>query len=228
MYKITVGICCYKQKNWLHRCLRSLSSQSISKDDFEVIIVNDDPYERLDTICDNFKDFINIRIINNEDILGLPKSLNKILSASLGKYFVRVDSDDYVSKHFLYMLSTFLFMNRSYQAVACDYKKVNDVGESIIPPKTFPKLHKLGFYSAKDKPMACGVMFTYESLCNIGFYNEEFEMREGHELMNRFTKKYKLAYLEAPLYRYRIHDNNRTNNVEKVKKRSKRAQSRNV
>ena len=169
MYKVTVGICCYRQKDWLHRCLRSLSSQTISKDDFEVIIVNDDPSEKLDTICDNFKDFLNIRIINNEENLGLPKSLNKILSASLGKYFVRVDSDDYVSKHFLYMLSTFLFMNRHYQAVACSYKKVNEVGESM------------GFYSAKDNPMACGVMFTYESLCNVGFYNEDFEMREGHE-----------------------------------------------
>ena len=221
MYKITVAICCYKQKDWLHRCLRSLSSQTIPKDDFEVVIVNDDPCERLDYICNNFKDFINIRLINNEENLGLPKSLNKILSASLGKYFVRVDSDDYVSSDFLYMLSTFLDINLSaspkvsgedtfYQGVACDYFKVGPTGEV------------LSRHSSQKEPVACGIMFTYESLCEIGFYDENFKMREGHDLLSRFNKSYKIYNLPVPLYKYRMHENNRTNNTTEVKKDDKK------
>ena len=50
MYEITVGVCCYKQKEWLHRCLRSLSNQTLDKSKFEVVIVNDDPEERLKII----------------------------------------------------------------------------------------------------------------------------------------------------------------------------------
>ena len=50
MYQVTVGICCYKQKKWLHRCLRSLCSQTFDKNQFEVIIVNDDPSDCLDDI----------------------------------------------------------------------------------------------------------------------------------------------------------------------------------
>ena len=211
MYKVTVGICCYKQKDWLYRCLRSLSSQTMDTNDFEVVVVNDDPSEDLSEVCSNLNDVLNIRLINNEKNIGLPKSLNKILKCARGQYFVRIDSDDYVSKHFLYMLSTFLFMNRYYQAVACDYKTVNELGETLESYK-----------SAKDNPMACGVMFTYESLCNIGFYNEEFEMREGHELMSRFQKKYRMSYLEIPLYRYRMHKNNRTNNINEVNKFDKK------
>ena len=99
MYKVTVGICCYKQKKWLHRCLRSLASQKLSKENFEVIVVNDDPEEDISDICNNsiFSEVLNIRLIENKKNLGLPSSLNKILSNSLGRYFVRVDSDDYVS-----------------------------------------------------------------------------------------------------------------------------------
>ena len=106
MYKVTVGICCYKQKEWLYRCLRSLSKQTISKNDFEVVVVNDDPNDNLEEVCEPLRDHLNIRLINNKKNLGLPGSLNMVLKNALGKYFVRVDSDDYVSKHFLYFLST--------------------------------------------------------------------------------------------------------------------------
>ena len=208
MYKITVGICCYKQKNWLQRCLRSLCSQTFNKNDFEVIIVNDDPEDCLDETVEKLKNILNIKVINNTQNLGLPTSLNKILKASLGRYFVRVDSDDYVSKDFLYMLYTCLEQNsgttlmgkKSYQAVACDYFKVDDVGNVLSRHKWL------------DEFVACGVMFTYESLSNIGFYNEDFKMREGHELMKRFQDKYNVYNLEVPLYKYRIHDGNRTHN----------------
>ena len=215
MYKVTVGICCYKQKKWLHRCLRSLINQTLSKNQFEVIVVNDDPQQDLEDVCNNFKDELNIKLINNKNNLGLPKSLNEILNISLGQYFVRIDSDDYVSKHFLYFLTSFLDLNSgsrimgtdtNYQAVAWDYFKVDGTGQV------------LSRHNSDDEPIACGVMFSYESLCDIGFYNEDFKMREGHELMQRFKDKYKIFNLPMPLYKYRIHDYNRTKNKEDLKK----------
>lgn len=207
MNKVTVGICCYQQKNWLYRCLRSLASQkNIVKNDFEVIIVNDEPgtETEIDEIADRLSDIINIRVIHNRQNLGLPASLNKILLNARGRYFVRVDADDYVSEQFLYFLMTFLEMNRRHQAVACDYKKVDHAGDII-------ETH----ISADQYPIACGIMFTYESLCEIGLYNEKFKMREGHELLSRFKEKFKIFNLPVPLYRYRMHDFNRTlNNIE--------------
>jgi glycosyltransferase involved in cell wall biosynthesis len=206
MYKITVGISCYKQKHWLYRCLRSLARQTHSKSEFEVIVVNDEPGVDLSEVCDTMKDVLNIKLINNQENLGLPASLNKILNVSRGQYFVRVDADDYVSKHFLYMMATFLDLNKNYQAVACDYKKVNEV------------CLNLGLFSSMKYPIACGTMFTYESLCNVNFYNEEFKMREGHELLIRYKEKYKIYNLEVPLYRYRMHKNNRSSNISVTKK----------
>lgn len=213
MYEVVVAICCYKQKHWLHRCLRSLSVQTLNKDKFEVVIVNDDPNENLDDIVNTFKPHLNIRLINNEKNIGLPSSLNKILKSSIARYFVRVDSDDYVSSHFLYILSKFLESNMGsrrfseefdYQAVACDYFKVNDTGGV------------LSRHNSENEFVACGIMYTYESISNLEFYNEDFKMREGHDLHNRFLKKYKMYNLKMPLYRYRIHENNRTNDKNVV------------
>ena len=218
MYEITVGVCCYKQKEWLHRCLRSLSNQTLDKSKFEVVIVYDDPEEKLEDIIKIFKNNINIRLINNHKNYGLPVSLNKILKTSTSKYFVRVDCDDYVSSHYLYILAKFLEANTgpriinsdcNYQAVACDYFKVDDT--NVI----------LSRQNSEEEFIACGVMYTYESLANLDFYNEEFKMREGHELQNRFNKKYKIYHLRMPLYRYRVHSNNRTDDSKNTEKYDK-------
>ena len=169
-------------------------------------------------ITDDIKDRASVLqtlIKNNDKNLGLPSSLNKILKSSIARYFVRVDCDDYVSSHFLYILSKFLESNTGsrrlvkecdYQAVACDYFKVDDTGGV------------LSRHNSEEEFAACGIMYTYESISNLGFYNEDFKMREGHELHNRFLKKYKIYNLRMPLYRYRIHENNRTKDIEEVQK----------
>ena len=59
-------------------------------------------------------------------------------------------------------------------------------------------------------------MFRKECIFDIGLYNEKFGMREGHELKKRFEQKYKVGYLEFPLYKYRIHQKNRTRNEKKT------------
>ena len=43
-------------------------------------------------------------------------------------------------------------------------------------------------------------------------------MREGHNLKERFIKKYKIGRLELPLYKYRSHEKNRTKNKINLKK----------
>ena len=58
--KVTVAISCYKQKKWLYRCLRSLASQTMPKDEFEVIIVNDEPGVMLEDVCNNMRDDLTL------------------------------------------------------------------------------------------------------------------------------------------------------------------------
>ena len=41
--------------------------------------------------------------------LGLPKSINLALRQSLGRYIVRVDSDDYVSRNFYFLVDSFKY-----------------------------------------------------------------------------------------------------------------------
>ena len=196
---ISVIICTYNHDKWIERCIRSLKNQIIiNKKDIEIILVDDASTDNTQKVIKNLKEFSGIKIIKNKKNIGLPKSINTAIKASVGRYIVRVDSDDYVSRMFLYLTKLFLDMNREYQAVAVDYYKVSD-NEKII--------EKVNCFKNE---IACGIMFRKEALFDIGLYNENFKMREGHELKKRFSKKFNIGRLEFPLYKYRQHSTNRT------------------
>ena len=49
-----------------------------------------------------------------------------------------------------------------------------------------------------------------------GLYDEEFLYQEDKEFRLRFEKKYIIKFLELPMYRYRRHDKNITNNTKEM------------
>ena len=210
---ISVIVCTYNHGKWIERCLRSLVNQDfIKKEEYEVIIIDDCSKDYTQKVLKNFQ-ANNFRFYKNKKNMGLPKSLNKAIKLSFGKYIVRVDSDDFVRKNFLYLTRLFLNLNREYQAVAVDYHIINNNEEYISKN------------SAKKKEIACGVMFRKECLFDIGLYNTKFKMREGHEIKKRFEKKHSIGYLNLPLYKYRFHEKNRTKNKKILKMYDKKLNS---
>ncbi|MDB2515433.1 glycosyltransferase family 2 protein [Candidatus Pelagibacter bacterium] len=205
---ISVIICCYNHDKWIERAIRSVLNQSyVQQSDIEIILVNDASKDNTKKIIKLLKGIPNLKVINNKKNIGLPKSINKAIVMSLGRYVVRLDSDDYFSRNYLYISRFFLEMNREYQAVATDYIKVDD------------KEKELEKVNCLKEQIACGVMFRKECLFDIGLYNDKFKMREGHELRIRFEEKFKIGRLEFPMYKYRIHNSNRTNTKKKILKK---------
>ncbi len=203
--EISIIVCTYNHAKWIERCLRSLCHQDgMSSNDYEVILVDDNSSDNTNLIISNYLDVPNLRVIKNTRNLGLPSSINVGIKAARGRYIVRVDSDDYVARTFLSLMRLFLNYNRCYQAVAVDYILVDEFENEIRK------------VSARDEFIACGIMYRKECIFEIGLYNEDFKMREGHELHNRFINNFKMGYLEFPLYRYRMHSLNRTKNQSSV------------
>lgn len=202
--KISVIVAAYNQEKFIGRCLRSLLHQTLAHDVYEVIVVNDGSSDLTAYALEQFSDNSDspIRVVTNEINLGLPASINRGISVARGQYIVRVDADDFVNANFINFLYFFLETNQHIDAVACDYLLVDDE-EAVIDRG-----------DARNKPIACGIMFRKEQLYDIGLYDESFRCHEERDLRIRFEQKYKLAFLGIPLYRYRRHENNLTNNIE--------------
>ena len=92
--------------------------------------------------------------------------------------------------------------NKEIDAVACDYLLV-DKKENVIKRK-----------NCNHYPIGCGILFKTENLFEIGLYDENFKLNEEKDLRIRFEKKYNIYRLRLPLYRYRRHQNNITNDSE--------------
>lgn len=195
---ISVVVPVYNQDKFVGRCLRSLLNQDFPSDKFEIIVVNDGSTDKTEVALQAFKE--QIKLIELKENSGLPSALNQGIRSAKAPYLVRVDADDYVNEYFLMILYMFLAENRNMDAVACDYLLVND-REEVIERR-----------SCVVDPIACGIMFRTDRLIEVGLYDESFLLYEERDLRIRFLKKYAITHVEVPLYRYRRHETNLTNN----------------
>ena len=210
--KLSVIVSAFNQEKYIGRCLRSLLNQSLNRGEYEIIVINDGSFDKTAYALDLFnspKEDL-IKVITNKENLGLPTSLNKGINASQGKYIVRVDSDDFVNFNFLQFLSFYLDTNPESSAISCDYYLISE-DEKVIERME----------SDKD-PIACGILFRKETLIDIGLYDESFLYNEEVELRLRYLKKYSIERLAIPLYRYRRHADNITNDKLKMEEYKKK------
>ena len=93
--QISVIMSVYKEPiDWLRQSIGSILCQTFK--DFEYIIICDNPqYADAIRLLKNYSNKDSrIRLIVNEENIGLTKSLNKGLAVAKGKYIARMDADD--------------------------------------------------------------------------------------------------------------------------------------
>ena len=195
---VSVIIPVFNRENYINKCIRSILDQSLHRDKYEIIVVDDGSIDGTNQILNKYDDRINI--IRNNKNYGLPYSLNIGIKKSKGRFVIRLDSDDYVNREYLNILSLHLLLNDEIDAVSCDYIVV-DEKDKIIRYDKFSK-----------NPIGCCLMFRMEHLIKIGLYNEEYLINEDKELFKRFTRKFNIYNCPLPLYRYLMHSNNLTKN----------------
>jgi glycosyltransferase involved in cell wall biosynthesis len=184
----------FNREESIERCLRSVINQQ-TQFLYDIICVDDGSTDNSRLILQKYRD--SIKIISNENNCGLPFSLNQAIKSSKSRFIVRVDSDDYISGYFVEMLCFTLLNNSKISAVACDYVLVEEDGTETIK-------------NCQEDPIACGIMFSKDSLASIGFYNEKFKIHEDKELRQRYDAVYNVERLPIPLYRYFKHPKNLT------------------
>jgi glycosyltransferase involved in cell wall biosynthesis len=198
----SVLITAFNFEKYIGRAIRSILNQSVDRDSYEIIVINDDSADRTQFALEVFED--DILLLHNDKRIGLPASINRGIRKAKGQFVVRVDGDDYVHKDFIKILELHLRLNEDIDAVACDYIMVDD-NEAM-----------LGHKNCLSEPIACGILFRIEQLIDIGLYDENFLCLEDQDLRIRFLRKFNIERIRLPLYRYRRHENNMTNNASRL------------
>ena len=198
----------FNYEKYVGRCIRSCLNQSI-QEPYEVILVDDKSSDDSIKIAREFKNFNNFHVLQNNKNKGVAYSANRGFKYAKGKYIVRVDADDYVSKNFLFFLVYYMVENKTKLGVSCDYTLIDNNEKKISNVSSF------------EKPISCGILYNRNQLSKYGFYNQNFRHREEEELRVRINRNYKIGHLALALYRYRMHFSNKTKSVEYLKKYKK-------
>lgn len=199
---VSVIVAVHNQEKYLGRCLRSLMAQDMDRTDYEIVVVDDASTDRSPYALELFAD--EVQLVRFEENRGLPTALNAGLRHAIAPLVVRVDADDYVNSRFLSTLQQFMELNLEFDAVSCDYLLVNN--DEVV----------LGRGNSDEAPIACGIMFQLDQLLELDLYDENFLSNEDLDLRHRFLAKYAIHRVPLPLYRYRRHEENMTNDKQRL------------
>lgn len=125
--KIDVVVPVYNVRPWIRECLDSLVCQT--KPFNKIIIVDDGSDDGSEIICDGYAErFCNVEVIHQMNA-GLGNARNVGITRIQANYFIFVDSDDYLSKEAVEILTGKL-EESGYDALYFDGDSFNSDGES--------------------------------------------------------------------------------------------------
>lgn len=101
--KISVIIPSYKPGEYIKECLSSLKRQTLSADDFEIVVVLngcDAPYQSVLEKYIQEENIVNAHVIHT-DTPGVSNARNVGIDSAKGEYLLFLDDDDWVSDNYL-------------------------------------------------------------------------------------------------------------------------------
>jgi GT2 family glycosyltransferase len=196
---------------YLGEAVGSILAQTFA--DFEMIIVDDGSRDRTPAIlADAAARDRRVRILRNDENLGIPRSANRGLSACRGAYVARMDADDIALPHRLARQVAFLDAHPSavlcsswFDAIAADGRFLKRVARDGDPDVVAWLLH---FYNhVAGNTMA---MVRAAALRQIGGYDEALRYAQDYGLWLRLAELGEIHILPEVLIQYRVHDANVT------------------
>ena len=210
---VTVYITNYNYAQYIDQAIKSVLQQSFH--DFELIIIDDGSTDSSRDIILQYERHTVVRIIFQKN-KGLNASNNVALKASRGKYIMRLDADDYLDPNALLVMNHILKEDPDLGLVFPDYYYV-DINNQITGQE---RRHDfLSEVSLRDQPAhgAC-TMIRKDCLLELGGYNESYQCQDGYDLWLKMINRYSVRNVNLPLFYYRRHNENLTNNNELILK----------
>jgi len=96
MKLLSVIIPIYNVEDYIERCIRSLETQDLHQDDYEIICINDGSPDNSREIIASLLDEFNNIILMDQENGGVSVARNAGIDIASGKYILFIDPDDYV------------------------------------------------------------------------------------------------------------------------------------
>lgn len=209
--KISVVMAAYNAEKYLKEAMDSILGQTY--DDFELIVIDDKSSDASGQIL---KDYAardsRVVVLENQENMGLTKSLNKGLKVAKGEYIARMDADDISVPDRFEKQVVFLDSHPDHSFVSCIGRYIDEDGKEEqlrLFPETNEEIYAM--MPKVDAVMHPGVMFRREDIRKIGDYCEDFRVVQDYDLWFRgMAAGYKFYNIQEPLVLFRRNDSYNT------------------
>ncbi len=213
MPRVTVLMPVYNAVKFLRDAVDSILKQSFS--DFEFLIIDDGSTDGSQSIIHSYDDS-RIRLVQNEENLGVAATLNRGLDLAHGEYIARMDADDISMPHRLEKQIHFMEKNPevgvsgTWIRLFGDQPRVVDrcpVGASVVKA-----------YLLFDNPMFHPSVILRRALIEKhGLrYDPLFKRTEDFELWSRASEFFAMDNLPEVLLCFRVHGSSVTSTTQDV------------
>ena len=215
-------------EEYLREAIESILNQTYKN--FEFIIIDDCSTDNSLEIIKSYNDE-RIVLIENEENIGLTKSINKGLAVAKGEYIARMDADDVsLPQRFEKQIN---YMNDHTELIVCgssmeligswEGKFLNKIVYRTLPEREVFRIFLL-FGNHTNIPNNVA-MFRHEKLLSNNVkYNENYIYAQDYRMWVECSKYGECYNLEDVLVLYRIHDGA----VSSAKKQAQKECAKNI
>lgn len=205
---ITATISTYNREKYLPQVLESLRNQTLDKDKFEIVFVNNNSPGNTEEIARNFA-------LNNSDIKfsyhletnqGLSFGRNRGIKEASGELITFIDDDAHLASDYLEKIVGYF---EQYKEVAAIGSKIHLDYETIIPDWENKYLNSLlGFFDIGDEikyfpkndyPRGSNMSFRMSVFDQIGMFNTDLGRKGGNLAGSEEKDIFKRIYLHENL-----------------------------
>jgi glycosyltransferase involved in cell wall biosynthesis len=208
---VSVYITNYNYDKYIKQSIESVLNQTYKN--IELFIIDDGSQDNSKQIIEEYRSITNVTIVYQHN-KGLNATNNVAMNLATGKYFMRLDADDFLVPNAIEIMVAAMEADCELGLIFPDYYYV-DIDGNITGEEIRHDFEK--DVSLYDQPAhgAC-TMVRLAYLKKLGGYNEMFTCQDGYELWIKFTLNHKVNNINKPLFYYRRHGNNLTTNEEKI------------
>jgi glycosyltransferase involved in cell wall biosynthesis len=201
---VSVIMSAYNAENFIAGSIRSILNQTYGN--WEFTIINDCSSDNTTQIVEQFSDNDpRIKLIHNEENLGLTKSLNIGIKHAEGEFIARLDADDASEPSRLEKQVHFLKTHPYIVLVGSGAYLIDDSGHKICKINVISRdiiIRRL--MTHVDLFMHSSILARKQVVKNMGGYREKFRYAQDYDLILRLSDKYTLSNIPEPLIRWRI------------------------
>lgn len=218
---ITVIIPVYNVEAYLRICLDSVVNQTYKN--LEIVVVDDGSTDGSSKICDEYAERDGrIKVVHKHNG-GQANARNQAIDMARGDYLTFVDSDDIISSYYVESLYNsamkFSVKFAICQMISFTTEKTEIKERCKIDPCLIPKKKALEYYCSLSKNksffLAACCKLYHKSLFKTLRFPEGCIYEDSLVNYKLIDMVDKIAYLQTPLYYYRIRENSTMGQKEK-------------